>query len=81
MPSLLDNWPEQTEPHRFRAKVVKWTAGFVPPASPLLCGCRRGIPHKFKPLPSGSLAEQAAQSGKPEYAEEDGIAVAARPVL
>ena len=57
------------------------TAGFVPLDSPLLCGCRGGIPHKYRPLPSGSLAEQAVQSGKPEYAEEDGIAVAAKPVL
>ena len=75
------DWPERTEPHALRAKVVKRTAGFVPPASPLLCGCRGGIPHKYKPLPSGSLAEQAVQSGRSEYAEEDGIAVASRPVL
>ena len=76
------DWPERTEPHALRAKVVKRTAGFVlPPASPLLCGCRGGIPHKRKPLPSGSLAEQAVQSGRTEYAEEEGIAVAAKPVL
>ena len=75
------DWPEGTEPHALRAKVVKRTAGFVPPASPLLCGCRGGIPHRHKPLPSGSLAEQAVQSGRTEYAEEEGIAVVAKPVL
>ena len=75
------DWPEQTALDALRAKVVKRTAGFVPSASPLLCGRRGGIPHRHKPLPSGSLAEQAVQSGRPEYAEEDGIAVVAKPVL
>ena len=75
------NWPEGTEPHALRAKVVKRTAGFAPPASPLLCGCRGGIPHRNSPLRSGSLAEQAIQTGRGEYAEEEGIAVATRPVL
>ena len=75
------DWPEGTEPRALRAKVVKRTAGFTPPASPLLCGCREGIPHRNSSLPSGSLAEQAARSGRPEYAEEDGIAVVAKPVL
>ena len=75
------DWPEGTETHTLRAKVVKRTAGFTPPASPLLCGCRGGIPHRNSPLPSGSVAEQAVQSGRPEYAEEDGIAVVAKPVL
>ena len=73
--------PKRTEPHALRAKVVKRTAGFVPPASPLLCGHRGDIPHRHKPLPAGSLAEQAVQSGRPEYAEQDGIAVVAKPVL
>ena len=75
------DWPEGNEPHSLRAKVVKRTAGFIPPASPLLCGCRGGIPHRYKPLPSGSPAERAIQGGRAEYAEEEGIAVAARPVL
>ena len=75
------DWPERTEPQSLRAKVVTWTAGFVPPASPLLCGCRGSIPHRNSPLPSGSLAEQAVRSGRPEYAEEDGIGVSAKPVL
>ena len=75
------DWPEGTETQTLRAKVVKRTAGFTPPASPLLSGCRGGIPHRNSPLPSGSLAEQAVQGGRAEYAEEDGIAVAAKPVL
>ena len=75
------DWPKETEPHALRAKVVTWTAGFTPPASPLLCGSLGGVPHRRKPLPSGSLAEQAVQSGRPEYAEEDGIAVVAKPVM
>ena len=75
------DWPEGTETHSLRAMVVKRTAGFTPPTSPLFCGCRGRIPHRNSPLPSGSLAEQAAQSGRPEYAEEDGIAVVAKPVL
>ena len=75
------DWPERTELLALRAKVVKRTAGFVPPASPLLCGCRGGIPHRNSPLRSGSLAEQTVHTGRAEYAEEDRIAVAARPVL
>jgi hypothetical protein len=75
------DWPERTEPHALRAKVVTSTAGFTPPATPLLCGCREGIPHRNSPLPSGSLAEEAARSGRPEYAEEEGIAVVAKPVM
>ena len=75
------DWPEGTEPYTLRAKVVKRTAGFAPPASPLLCGCRGGIPHRNSPLRSGSLAEQTVQTGRVEYAEEEGIVVAARPVL
>ena len=75
------DWPERTEPHSLRAKVVTRTAGFTPPASPLLCGCRGGVPHRNSPLPSGSLAERAAQSGRAEYAEEEDIAVVAKPVL
>ena len=75
------DWPEQSALDTLRAKVVTRTAGFVPPASPLLCGCRGGVPHRNSPLTSGSLAERAARSGRPEYAEEDGITVAAKPVL
>ena len=75
------HWPERTALDALRAKVVTRTAGFTPPASPLLCGCRGGIPHRHKLLPSGSLAERAVRNGRAEYGEEEGIAVAARPVL
>ena len=44
------DWPEQSALDTLRAKVVKRTAGFVPPASPLLCGCRGGIPHSDRPV-------------------------------
>ena len=74
-------WPDPVNPESFRATVVKRTAGFGPPSSPLLCGWRSGVPRPGKALSSGSLAEQAVQSGRPEYAEDGGIAVAARPVL
>ena len=75
------DWPERTEPPALRAKVVKRTAGFTPPASPLLCGCRGGVPHRNSPLTSGSVAERTVRSGRAEYAEEEGIAVVAKPVM
>ena len=75
------DWSEGSEPHTLRAKVVKRTADFAPPASPLLCGCRGGVPHRNSPLSSSSLAERAVQSGRAEYAEEQDIAVVAKPVL
>ena len=70
-----------TEPMALRARVVKRTAGFGARQSRLLNGLRGGMPHKRKALPAGSLAERAAHSGRPEYAEGDGLAVAAKPVL
>ena len=74
-------WPVPAGPESLRATVVKRTAGLGPPSSPLLCGWRGGIPRPGKALPSGSLAERAAESGRPEYAEDDGLAVTAKPVL
>ena len=74
-------WPDPVSPESLKATVVKRTAGFGPPSSPLICGWRGGLPRPGKAMPSGSLAEQAVRSGRPEYAEEDGIAIAARPVL
>ena len=62
-----------TEPAVLRATVVKRTAGFAAPRSRLLNGQRGGIPRKDKRLSPGSLAEQAAQSGRHEYAEGDGL--------
>ncbi len=70
-----------TEPPTLRAGVVKRTAGFGARRSPLLNGRRGGMPHKSKALPAGSLAERAAQSGRAEYAEGDGVAAIATPVF
>ena len=69
------------EPPTLRARVVKRTAGFGARRSLLLNGRRGGMPHRSKALPAGSLAARAAQSSRPEYAEGDGLAVAAKPVL
>ena len=70
-----------TEPAVLRARVVKRTAGFGARRSRLICGRRGGMPRKDKALPSDSLAERAAHSGDPEYAEADGLAAIANPVL
>ena len=75
------DWPAPTRLGDLRVKVVKRTTGFGAPRSRLLNGWRGGGPRKGKPLSAGSLAEQAARSGGPEYAEGDGIAAAATPVL
>ncbi len=69
-----------TEPAVLRARVVRRTAGFGTRRSRLLNGRLGGMPRKDKALASGSLAERAAHSGGMEYAEGDGLAVAARPV-
>ena len=74
-------WPDAVNPESFRAAVVKRTPCFGPPSSPLLCGWGGGIPRPGKAVPSDSLAELAAWSGGAEYAEDGGIAVAAKPVL
>ena len=69
-----------TEPPVLWAKVVKRTAGFRPRRSRLLGGWRGGMPNQRRPVPVGSLAEEAAHGGEPEYAEGDGIAAIATPV-
>ena len=74
-------WPDLSGPGDLRATVMRRTAGMAPPRSRLLNGCRGGTPRKGKTLSAGSLAEQAARSGGPEYAEGDGIAVVATPVI
>ena len=74
-------WPVPTKLGDLRVTVMKRTAGFGTPRSRLLNGCRGGVPRKGKALAAGSLAERAARSGRPEYAEGDGIALTARPVL
>ena len=75
------HWPALIRPGDLRATVIRRTAGMAPPRSRLINGWRGGIPRKGRPLSAGSLAEQAARSGGPEYAEADGIAEVATPVL
>ncbi len=70
-----------TGPGLLRARVVRRTAGFGARRSRLVCGHRGGMPRKDKALPSGSLAEWAAHSDSAEYAEGEGLAAIARPVL
>ena len=74
-------WPSPTRLGDLRATVVKRTADFAPGRSRLVNGWRGGSPRKGKPLSAGSVAEQAARSGRPEYAEGDGVAAVAAPVL
>ena len=75
------DWPAPTRLADLRVRVIKRTAGFGAPRSRLLGGWRGGSPRRGKPLSPGSVAERAARSGRPEYAEGDGIAVVATPVL
>ena len=74
-------WSSPTRLADLRVTVIKRTTDFGTHGSRLLNGWRGGIPRKGKTLSAGSLAEETARSGRPEYAESDGIAVAATPVL
>ena len=74
-------WPAGDDLARLRAKVVRRTGGFRARRSQLLGGWRGGMPHRDRAIPPGSLAELAARSGEPEYAEADGIAAVATPVM
>ena len=74
-------WERPTKLGDLRATVVRRTAGFPHLRSRLLTGWRNGSPRSGKPLSSGSLAERAARSGRMEYAEGDGLAMVATPVL
>ena len=69
------------EPPTLRARVVRRTPGFRALSSRLMGGRRGGMPHKDRAIAPGSLAERAAQSGRAEYAEADGIAGVAAPVI
>ena len=75
------DWPAPTRLGDLRVRVMRRTAGMGQPRSRLLGGWRGGSPRRDKPLSAGSVAEQAARSGSPEYAEGDGLAVVATPVL
>ena len=76
-----ESWPLPTKLRDLSVTVVKRTAGIGAPRSRLLNGWRDGIPRKGKTLSAGSLAEEAARSGRREYTEGDGIAVVANPAL
>jgi hypothetical protein len=69
------------EPPTLRAKVVRRTAGFRALRSWLTGGWRGGMPQKGRVIAPGSLAERAARSVRVEYAEADGIAGVAAPVV
>ena len=71
-------WPE---PPDFRATVVRRTRGFGTPVPFPISGFRGGLPRRGRPLPDGSLAEQAVHYGTARYAHDGGHAVIARPVV
>ena len=73
-------WPRGDDLAALRATVVNRTKGMGPPASWPVTGKRGGIPQRYKRVPFGSLAERAARSGQPEYAEADGLAAVAKAV-
>ena len=70
-----------TEPPELRATVVRRTRGFGSPVPFPISGFRGGLPRRGRPLPDGSLAEQAVRYGTSRYAEEGGLAVVAKPVF
>ena len=74
-------WAAGDDLARLRAKVVKRTRGFRARRSQLMGGWRGGMPHRDRAIPPGSLAELAGRSGETEYAEADGIAAVATPVI
>ncbi len=67
-------------PSELRAIVARRTRGFGTPVFPV-CGSRGGIPRRGRPIPEGSLAEQAARYRTPRYAQKGGYTVIARPVI
>ena len=64
-----------------RVKVARRTRGFGTPSDFPICGERGGIPRSGRPVPPGSLAEQAARYGTARYAQNGGYAALARPVI
>ena len=69
------------DPLDLRAKVVRRTRGFGTPTTFPICGERGGLPRRGRPIPPGSLAEQAARYGTARYAHDGGCAAIARPVF
>ena len=64
-----------------RVKVARRTRGFGTPRNFPICGERGGVPRWGRPIPPGSLAEQAVRYGTARYAQYGGYAVLARPVI
>ena len=64
-----------------RVKVARRTRGFGTPSDFPICGERGGIPRSGRPIPTGSLAEQAVRYGTARYAQYGGYAAIARPVI
>ena len=64
-----------------RVKVARRTRGFGTPGGFPICGERGGIPRSGRPIPPGSLAEQAARYGTARYAQDGGYSALARPVI
>ena len=70
-----------TDPLDLRAKVVRRTRGFGTSTTFPICGERGGLPRRGRPIPPGSLAEQAARYGTARYVHDGGCAAIARPVF
>ncbi len=68
-------------PPDLRAIVARRTRGFGTPSDYPLCGDRGGVPHWGRPIPPGSVAEEAARYGAARYAHDGGLAALARPVI
>ena len=68
-------------PPDLRAKVARRTRGFGTPSGFPICGGRGGIPRWGRPIPPGSLAEEAARYGTARFARGGGYAALARPVI
>ena len=74
-------WDELPVPSALRVKAAARTPGFGAADSRLLGGFAGGMPGRGWPPSPGSAVERVAFSGRAAYAEEDGVAVAARPVF
>ena len=72
---------ERADSPDLRVKVARRTQGFGTPGGFPVCGERGGVPRWGRPLPPGSLAEQAARYGTARYAQYGGCAALARPVI
>ena len=72
---------EWAGPADLRAAVVRRTRGFGAPNVLPIRGYGGGVIRRGRPVPDGSLAEQAARCGAARYARDGGYAVIARPVI